>query len=147
MPGQGDFERQRLSIRSPQAADKEQANLDEKSLSQLVRQTISGRRASKAITQHAKSAGLTETELCVLWSLYHYAPVLVSQRELAEHLQISTAHISVTVTELDHAELISGQRDPQDRRRQCWQLTPAGRQRLSIADTGLAPRPSRREAA
>lgn len=147
MPGQGDFERQRLSIRSPQTTDKEPANPDQKSLSQLVRQTISGRQANKAMTQHAKSAGLTETELCILWSLYHYAPVLVSQRELAEHLQISTAHISVTVTELDHAELIYGQRDPQDRRRQCWQLTPAGRQRLALADTGLTSTPSRREAA
>lgn len=73
----------------------------------------------------ASARGLSATEFEVLWLCRLALP---SQNQIAEQLSLSPAQISALVERMRGKGLIVGERSIEDRRRQAWRLTPAGRE-------------------
>lgn len=82
------------------------------------------------IARHCADLGLSEAQVALLQACRRSPSSGSSQKELAERLLVSPALISGLVEELRQAGLLVGRRDVHDRRRQQWQLTPAGQGRL-----------------
>lgn len=69
----------------------------------------------------------------ILWQCCEAGDAGRNQSELAENLAVSPAHVSGLVEDLRQQGLIEAFRPAEDRRRQVWQLTTAGRQQLDMA--------------
>jgi DNA-binding MarR family transcriptional regulator len=80
---------------------------------------------------------LGEAQLSILWACLSSPRDGWSQRDLARALAVSPAHVSGLVEQLRSQGLLAGRRNLHDRRRQHWQLTPAGRERLQSLFEGL----------
>ncbi|MCC7085779.1 MAG: winged helix-turn-helix transcriptional regulator, partial [Pirellulales bacterium] len=101
------------------------------------------RQMRRALTDCTERHGLSDVELSMLSHCFRSGEVGMSQVELAEATSLSTAQISGMVEQLRARGLIAGCRDANDRRRQIWQITAAGRDLLNgvLADLhGLAER-------
>lgn len=66
----------------------------------------------------------------MLWACRRTPPGGLPQQELAAAMAVSAAQVSVLVEQLRRQGLLQGRRAQNDRRRQLWRLTPAGRARL-----------------
>jgi DNA-binding MarR family transcriptional regulator len=73
---------------------------------------------------------LRPAEFSVLWICRQARGDGVGQTQLADRLAVSPAHVSSCVEQLRRHLLIESVRDPLDRRRQLWRLTPSGEDRL-----------------
>lgn len=102
------------------------------------RLSLCSRQLRQAVAQHGVDPGLSEAELALLWACRLPAARGQSQKELAERLCVSPAHVSGLVEQLREAGLLVSQRDGHDRRRQLWQLTPRGEARLQAVVQRLA---------
>jgi DNA-binding MarR family transcriptional regulator len=74
----------------------------------------------------------------MLWACRELAAADVSQLDLAKYLGISPAQASGLVESLRREGLLVCERSARDRRRQTWQLTPAGQQLAGELDERLA---------
>lgn len=88
--------------------------------------TALARRLRGLIGQQAELHGASEAQFAVLWQCQQASSQGLGQHELSDRLAFSTAQISTLVEQLRQLGWLEGRRDPADRRRQCWQLTPAG---------------------
>lgn len=90
-------------------------------------------RAAESVTAraHVLLAGdLTLTQFGVLEALYHRGPLCAG--ELAEKILKSAGNITLVISNLERAGLISRTRDAGDARRWIIALTPAGRDRIAL---------------
>ena len=72
--------------------------------------------------------GLSGIQYTILATIAHMQTEgNVSVRRIADHLNLSGTFITTVTGQLESAELIRKDRDPQDRRRVCLMLTPEGR--------------------
>ena len=62
----------------------------------------------------------------MLWACRKAPPMGAGQSQLAESIAVSPAHISGLVEQLRKKGLLEPRRDPADRRRQLWRISPAG---------------------
>lgn len=90
------------------------------------------------LAARSQSAALSGPQFALLWACESGNGGL-SQRELALRLSLSTAHVSGLVEQLGARGLIVGARAANDRRRQIWQLTPAGRDAVQNVIVELEP--------
>lgn len=84
------------------------------------------------IAQHSEPAGIQEAELSLLWACAAAPVGGFSQKQLANALAISPAHVSGLVEQMRRKGLLHGRRATDDRRRRQWQLTPQGRTELMV---------------
>ena len=84
------------------------------------------------LSDHLRAQPLNETGFWVLW-ICHTSETDegISQNELAQQVGASAGHMSQVVERLRVQGWLHGHRSPQDRRRQCWRITSAGREALS----------------
>src|SRR5699024_6079634 len=82
---------------------------------------------------------LSDVEMSLLWQCHRAIPVGQGQIELATAMSVSPAQISGLVEQLRERGLLAGCRDPRDRRRQVWQVTPAGNHLLEQVLVELEP--------
>ena len=82
------------------------------------------------LSQFSVPLGLTQAQFSLLWACRNAPPEGLSQNELALNLALSPAHVSGQVEQLRSRGWLSGQRRAPDRRKQVWQLTPSGNDRL-----------------
>ena len=88
-------------------------------------------------------AEVSEGEVLLLWTCRMAGPPGVGQKELARAMAVSPAHVSGLVERLREKGYLRGQRDPADRRRQCWQLTADGKAALRAVLDELSNRTRR----
>lgn len=74
--------------------------------------------------------GLTQAQFSLLWACRQAPPEGLSQNELALSLALSPAHVSGQVEQLRSKGWLAGERRAPDRRKQVWQLTADGNDRL-----------------
>jgi len=103
----------------------------------LERTLVGARRIRELLTTRLRELDLGEPEFSLLWILASTEPA-ISQREIARRLAISAAQVCGLVERLRKRELIRGERDPSDRRRQCWRLTEPGAKMFRSATEKLA---------
>lgn len=82
---------------------------------------------------HVKVEGLTIKQLHAL-RLLHEKPG-ISQKELAERLQVTPAAISTAIRQLERAELVNRQNDPEDARQMQLFLSQQAQDMLEEAHT------------
>ncbi len=90
------------------------------------------------VAARALGAAVTEPQFALLRTCARSTSGL-SQSELADGLALSAAHVSGMVEQLSARGLVVGQRDSNDRRRQCWRLTDAGRAIVELVIRELLP--------
>jgi DNA-binding MarR family transcriptional regulator len=88
---------------------------------------LCGRLLRSHLVEQTEKAGLSESQLSVLWACVAAADDGLSQSELAQRLLVSPALVSGLVEQLRRRRLLTGQRDKADRRRQVWRATASGR--------------------
>ncbi len=93
--------------------------------------TVCGRLLRAAIGPLAGRQGLTDSQFSTLVVCRHAPPDGLGQTELAQILAVSPALVSTVVEGLRGRGLLQGRRAANDRRRQLWQLTPAGQSLLA----------------
>jgi DNA-binding MarR family transcriptional regulator len=108
---------------------------------------VYARRMRGLLEGHAERHGLSEAELALLWACTKSPAGGRSQRELAEELAVSPAHVSGLVERLDRAGLLHNRAAEDDRRRHLWELTPLGIVVWQAVLNGLAEAVGRRGAA
>ncbi len=96
------------------------------------------RRLLEGVLERAEACQLTGPQFCILWSANGSGHRGVCQLDLVQQTGLSAAHVSGLVEQLRQRGLLVGQRDPADRRRQVWSLTPAGRQCLAAVAQHVA---------
>lgn len=96
----------------------------------LLRQLLA---CAAPLRRRLREAGsdLAENQLLLLLTVEQADGGPLDQRQLSAALGLSPGQVSSLVETLRQGEWVCGQRDPSDRRRQCWRLTDLGRQRLS----------------
>jgi DNA-binding MarR family transcriptional regulator len=99
------------------------------------------------LEEQTRRYGLSEPELALLWACRKAPPGGRGQRELAEELAVSPAHVSGLVERLRRAGLLRARTAEEDRRRRLWQLTPAGIATWHAILNGLAEAVQHRGAA
>lgn len=82
------------------------------------------------LAQRTSPQGISDAQFSLLWACQRAPAGGVSQNELAQTLALSAAHISGQVEQLRVKGLLAGHRRAPDRRRQVWQLTDQGHERL-----------------
>jgi DNA-binding MarR family transcriptional regulator len=100
-------------------------------ITKACRRAIAGKLASRQLAAWVDGFAVGETEFRLLWELYtsqgtEAAPTF-DQAELADRLAVSAAQVSGVVERLRRSQLIARPAVDGDRRRQFWQLTPAGK--------------------
>jgi len=90
------------------------------------RTAADGRRAARALTQWARRFELGEPEFQVLWCLGARPTGGLDQTTLAKQLACSPAQVSAVVERMQSRAWIVQQPATRDRRRNLWQLSPAG---------------------
>lgn len=88
-------------------------------------------RSKRILTACLSGLEITEAEFLLLWVCYRAESQALIQCELAGLVGLSKAQTSGLVESLRGQGLLASQRSLQDRRRQMWQITPAGRQYVS----------------
>ncbi len=83
----------------------------------------------KRTTAHLADYNLPESQFAVLEALYHLG--VLSQRELAKKLLLSTGNISTVLKKLEKRGLISRERDPDDNRYMQVVITEKGKELLN----------------
>jgi DNA-binding MarR family transcriptional regulator len=104
------------------------------------RSAVAGKLAVRDLARWVAGFGVSETEFRLLWVLHHAAELAqkfesstrrpaaaLAQTELASQLAASTAQVSAVVERLRAMGLVDHDVQTGDRRRQLWQLAPAGR--------------------
>jgi DNA-binding MarR family transcriptional regulator len=115
----------------------------------VCQQVHAGKLAARQLAEWVVPLGVNEADFRLLWQLFAAAetalasaakvgrgacddaplePAILDQATIAERLAASPAHVSGTVERLSSLGLISAIAAAADRRRQCWQLTFAGRE-------------------
>ena len=101
---------------------------------------VAGKLAVRELGRWAAAAGISESELRLLWQLFltnrpaaDQRRQLLDQAELAVRLSLSPAQVSSLVERLRGRALIAPADPDRDRRRQLWQLTEMGWARLAQA--------------
>lgn len=89
-----------------------------------------GRMLRSSIAQYSGPAQVSEAEFSLLWACGAAPPGGLSQKELADALVVSPAHVSGLVEQLRRKGLLRGRRAANDRRRRQWQITARGRGEL-----------------
>jgi len=100
--------------------------------------SICARQLRSLIAQYCQGIDLSEAQLSLLWACLVAPPGGLSQKDLANHLVVSPAHVSGLVEQLRCQGLLCGRRNVHDRRRQHWQLAPAGQAKLQRFRSHLA---------
>lgn len=93
--------------------------------------TVCGRLLRAVIGPLAGRQGLTDSQFSTLVVCRYAPPDGLGQTDLARILAVSPALVSTVVEELRARGLLQGRRAAADRRRQLWQLTPAGQSLLA----------------
>ncbi|PHS08369.1 MAG: hypothetical protein COA78_12835 [Blastopirellula sp.] len=105
-------------------------------LAQLL--TQSDRTVRRFIKQAVELLPIEEQEFLVLSICHQYQQTPPAQRVLVEKLAVSAPQVSNLVEHLRQQGYIEGHRDPNDRRRQVWVLSPAGHQIVNQAYQSIA---------
>ncbi len=114
------------------------------------RQAVAGKLAVRQLACWVDGLGVNETEFRLLWLLSFVAEsparrpeAEFDQAELAVRLAVSAAQVSGVVERLRAAGFVERGADTGDRRRQLWQLAPAGRALVTsvIAAVDALPAP------
>lgn len=94
-----------------------------------------GRILARQLAKALHSFGLNESEFRLLWLLRNSDATnnsyCLDQRSIAALLGLSPAQVSTTVEKLRQQGIVESLGDGKDRRRQLWQLTAAGSNRVS----------------
>jgi len=88
--------------------------------------SLCGRLLRSHMVEQTEKAGLSESQLSLLWTCLAAMPEGLSQTALAQRLMVSPALVSGLVEQLRRRRLLTGQRDQDDRRRQVWRVTSSG---------------------
>lgn len=91
------------------------------------------------LADHANQHDISDAQFSLLWLCDRAPECGVSQNQLVAELGMSAAHVSGSVERLRQKGLLSGQRSSNDRRRQLWTLTPAGKSVLKAVLDDLGP--------
>ena len=94
-------------------------------LDAACRHVTRGKEAARELGALVANFDLREAEFRLLWSLLTVR-TLQDQTEIAAAIGCSPAQVSSLVEHLRKKRLILAIPSPEDRRRQQWQLTPAG---------------------
>lgn len=105
--------------------------LAEELIAELCRRVARGKAATREIRGWLGNAKVTEIEFRLLWLLRTASAVDLTQKQLATRLAVSTGQVSAVVERLRGHQWIEPWTPPEDRRRQCWQLTTLGQQVVS----------------
>ncbi len=107
-------------------------------IERMCQAAVEGRLASRALALRAKSFGLGEPELQLLWCLWQKPGDGTDQTTIARRLAFSPARVSTTVERLRADGFIVQHSTPGDRRRHRWRLSDDGqalvRQMLAHVD-------------
>jgi len=87
---------------------------------------VCSRMLREQLSRRADRQEISEGELFLLWACRKAPPMGAGQSQLAESIAVSPAHISGLVEQLRKKGLLEPRRDPADRRRQLWRISPAG---------------------
>jgi len=87
---------------------------------------VCSRMLREQLSRRAGRQEISEGEFFLLWACQEAAPMGVVQGQLAKSIAVSPAHVSVLVEQLRKKGLLESRRDPSDRRRQLWRISPAG---------------------
>lgn len=98
----------------------------------------SGRIFRDALQGQFGPSRLSESQFSALWACAVAPSSGLGQKELAARLACSPAQVSGLVEQLRCEQLLEGHRDPADRRRQFWQITPAGQAALQAVLADVA---------
>ena len=98
-------------------------------LDESCRRVAIGRQAARDLATLVSACGLKEAEFRLLWFL-RSDNAQFDQTRLSDALGCSPAQVSTLVEHLCGQGHIVGQPAPDDRRRNLWQITTAGRQLL-----------------
>ncbi|MGY8767035.1 MAG: MarR family winged helix-turn-helix transcriptional regulator [Pirellulales bacterium] len=110
--------------------------LDFSQLAQLLTQC--DRTMRRFIKQAVELLPIEEQEFLVLSICHQYQQAPPAQSVLVQKLAVSAPQVSNLVEQLRQKGLIEGHRDPNDRRRQVWVLTPSGHQIVQQAYQSIA---------
>jgi DNA-binding MarR family transcriptional regulator len=92
----------------------------------VERLLVCARRARERLSVEASRQGLSEPQIEMLWACAKAPPGGRCQKDLAEDLAVSPAHVSGVVERLHAAGLLQYSVAEGDRRLRYWRLTPAG---------------------
>lgn len=87
---------------------------------------VCSRMLREQLSRRADRREISEGEFFLLWACRKAPPMGAGQSELAESIAVSPAHVSGLVERLRKKGLLEPRRDPADRRRQLWRISPAG---------------------
>ncbi len=99
--------------------------------------SVCGRRLRAALATALTAEQIGDAQFSLLWSCCDSSRGGVSQRDLANALSVSPAHVSTTLEQLRRLELMRSQRCASDRRRQLWVVTPTGREVVERIESRL----------
>jgi DNA-binding MarR family transcriptional regulator len=141
---------QRATLPASSAAESLRENNARQCVAAACQQVHAGKLAARQLADWVAGRGVNEADFRLLWQLFAAAetaltsaakagrgagddaalePAILDQATIAERLAASPASVSGTVERLCGVGLISSIAAPgADRRRQCWQLTFAGRE-------------------
>ena len=95
------------------------------------RLNVCSRLLGRTLDDQLQHVGAGNAHFWLLWACSGAPPEGVGQSQLAEMLALSPAHVSSSVEQLREAGLLVGRRHADDRRKQVWNLTPAGQVALA----------------
>ena len=110
------------------SAEEDQASLPDNWIELIQSLSISTRHMRRLLGELLCKSELAETELQLLWICLRTSPSGMVQNELAARVGMSKSQTSALVESLRLRGLITGYRTPEDRRRQIWRITDAGRE-------------------
>jgi len=86
--------------------------------------------ARRQLGKSLRGKELSEAEFLLLWTCFR-ATAPVPQHEMAGQVGLSKSQTSGLVESLLRKRCLSSERSQEDRRRQLWQITPQGRERIT----------------
>ncbi len=118
-----------MSENSEHGTDKIKTMTFEKAVDEVMRKMIHGWRVHGCVLDRVTlKQGIYKSQLKMLSHIYHHEGI--SQRELAQQLEISPPSIAVTAKRLEKLGYISRQMDEKDNRMNILNTTEAGREIL-----------------
>jgi len=119
---------------------------DNRRLDTACRFIATCRTLARSLTAALRDYDFSETEFRLLWlvreRMADSEDASIEQSALADQSGISPAQVSAIVEKLRIQQVLTPVTDNNDRRRQLWQLTPSGRERLEpiVTTVGLQSR-------
>lgn len=90
--------------------------------------SICARRLRASLAEQIADLGIGELHFSLLWYCHRSPSKGIGQRELAQAIEVSAAHVSGLLEQLRQRDLLTSDRSRIDRRRQVWRVTASGQE-------------------